>query len=145
MKDHFTRLLFSCALCLALPAAADVVVVGNANLPKLDAETLNKIYTGRVIQVGGVSVVPVNLKPGNKLRGQFLSELLNSDDERYIAYWTVRRYVGKGAPPKEVSTTSEVLMHVLHNPGAIGYLDEADVPPGVNVVARGAKSAAGAP
>jgi hypothetical protein len=97
MKTKFTFLLLSCVL--SLPATADVVVVGNANLPKLDAETLNKIYTGRVIQVGGVSVVPVNLKPGNKLRGQFLSELLNSDDERYIAYWTVRRYIGKGVPP----------------------------------------------
>ena len=129
MKNHFTQLLLSCALCLALPATADVVVVGNANLPKLDAETLNKIYTGRVIQVGGVSVVPVNLKPGNKLRGQFLSELLNSDDERYIAYWTVRRYIGKGAPPRELASSAEVIAHVQHTPGAIGYIDAADLKP----------------
>ena len=135
MKNHFTRLLFSCALCLALPAAADVVVVGNANLPKLDAETLNKIYTGRVIQVGGVSVVPVNLKPGNKLRGQFLSELLNSDDERYIAYWTVRRYIGKGVPPKEMEG-GEMLGFIQATPGALGYVDAAEVKPGMNVLLK---------
>ena len=135
MKNHFTQLLLSCALSLALPAAADVVVVGNANLPKLDAETLNKIYTGRVIQVGGVSVVPVNLKPGNKLRGQFLSELLNSDDERYIAYWTVRRYIGKGVPPREMDG-SEMLNFIQSTPGALGYVDGSEVKPGMNVLLK---------
>lgn len=135
MKTNFTQLLLSCALCLALPATADVVVVGNANLPKLDAETLNKIYTGRVIQVGGVSVVPVNLKPGNKLRGQFLNELLNSDDERYIAYWTVRRYIGKGVPPREMDN-GELLGFIQSTPGALGYVDGSEVKPGMNVLLK---------
>lgn len=135
MKTLFTRLLLASALLQALPVAADVVVVGNANLPKLDAETLNKIYTGRVIQVGGVSVVPVNLKAGNKLRGQFLSELLNSDDERYIAYWTVRRYIGKGVPPRELDG-NEILGFIQSTPGALGYVDGADVKPGMNVLLK---------
>lgn len=135
MKTLFTRLLLASALLQALPVAADVVVVGNANLPKLDAETLNKIYTGRVIQVGGVSVVPVNLKAGNKLRGQFLSELLNSDDERYIAYWTVRRYIGKGVPPRELDS-NEILGFIQSTPGALGYVDGADVKPGMNVLLK---------
>lgn len=135
MKTLFTRLLLASALLQALPVVADVVVVGNANLPKLDAETLNKIYTGRVIQVGGVSVVPVNLKAGNKLRGQFLSELLNSDDERYIAYWTVRRYIGKGVPPREMDS-SEILGFIQSTPGALGYVDGADVKPGMNVLLK---------
>ena len=125
MKTKFTFLLLSCVL--SLPATADVVVVGNANLPKLDAETLNKIYTGRVIQVGGVSVVPVNLKPGNKL--------LNSDDERYIAYWTVRRYIGKGVPPKEMEG-GEMLGFIQSTPGALGYVDAAEVKPGMNVLLK---------
>lgn len=135
MKTLFTRLLLASALLQALPVAADVVVVGNANLPKLDTETLNKIYTGRVIQVGGVSVVPVNLKAGNKLRGQFLSELLNSDDERYIAYWTVRRYIGKGVPPRELDS-NEILGFIQSTPGALGYVDGADVKPGMNVLLK---------
>lgn len=135
MKTIFTRLLLASALLQALPVVADVVVVGNANLPKLDTETLNKIYTGRVIQVGGVSVVPVNLKAGNKLRGQFLSELLNSDDERYIAYWTVRRYIGKGVPPREMDS-SEILGFIQSTPGALGYVDGADVKPGMNVLLK---------
>lgn len=135
MKTLFTRLLLASALLQALPVAADVVVVGNANLPKLDAETLNKIYTGRVIQVGGVSVVPVNLKAGNKLRGQFLGELLNSDDERYIAYWTVRRYIGKGVPPRELDS-NEILSFIQSTPGALGYVDGADVKPGMNVLLK---------
>ena len=135
MKTKFTFLLLSCVL--SLPATADVVVVGNANLPKLDAETLNKIYTGRVIQVGGVSVVPVNLKPGNKLRGQFLSELLNSDDERYIAYWTVRRYIGQGSPPREFASVEEQMAFIRATPGAVGYVDASiEVAPGLKTLLR---------
>lgn len=135
MKTLVIRLLCSASLLLGGTLQADVVVVGNANLPKLDAETLNKIYTGRVIQVGGVSVVPVNLKPGNKLRGQFLNELLNSDDERYIAYWTVRRYIGKGVPPREMDG-GELLSFIQSTPGALGYVDGGEVKPGMNVLLK---------
>ena len=42
----------------------------------------------------------MNLKSGVRLRGQFLADLLGMDEERYVAYWTVRRYIGKGAPPR---------------------------------------------
>jgi len=136
----------SVALALMASAAqAGVVVVAHAGVRKLDVATVERIYSGKVVELDGQPVVPVNLPPQHPWRQRFLKDFMQRDEPSYLAYWTVRRYVGKGAPPKEVGSAAEVIAHVQGNPGAIGYLDESDVPPGVNVVARGAKTASGAP
>lgn len=115
--------------------AGDVVVIGHANLGKLDAVTVQKIFTGKVIEVGGVHVTAVNVKPG-LLRDHFLQTFLNQDDEKYTTYWAIRRFVGKGAPPIELPNATEVIKFVQSTPGAIGYIDESDVVPEVSVIAR---------
>ena len=128
-----------CLLAWALwltPAMAGVVIVAHANVHKLDLTTVQRIYTGKVIEVGGVPVQPVNLQAGQALRQRFLSDYLQQTDGAYLAYWTVRRYVGKGAPPRELATVAEVISYVQNTPGAVAYLDEADVPPLMNVVLR---------
>jgi ABC-type phosphate transport system substrate-binding protein len=126
-------------------AQAAIVVVAHPGMRKLDVATVERIYTGRVVELDGQPVLPVNLPPQHPLRQRFLKEFVQRDEPGYLAYWTVRRYVGKGAPPREVGNSAEVLMHVLNTPGAIGYLEESDLPPGVNVVARGAKPPAVTP
>lgn len=115
--------------------AGNIVVIGNANLTKVDAEIIPKIFTGKVIDVGGINVIAVNAIPGN-LRDRFLQTFLKQSDEKYIAYWTVRRYIGKGVPPKELRDAADVINFVQSTPGAIGYIDEADLKPGLNVLVR---------
>lgn len=121
---------------LMASAWAGVVVVGHVNVRKLDLPTVQRIYTGKVIEVGGVAVAPVNLHMGQGLRQRFLSDYLQQNEDAYLAYWTVRRYVGKGVPPRELGTVAEVIQYVQTTPGAIAYLDEADVPAAMNVLLR---------
>lgn len=131
------RCLSLCVLFLYLsPAMAGVVVVAHPNVHKLDQATVQRIYTGKVVEVGGVSVAPVNLRTGQALRQRFLNDYLQQTDDAYVAYWTVRRYVGKGVPPREFSSVAEVISFVQTTPGAVAYLDEADVPSSMNVVLR---------
>ena len=140
--------LIALSVALGLMASvtqAAVVVVAHAGVRKLDVATVERIYSGKVVELDGQPVVPVNLPPQHPWRQRFLKDFMQRDEPSYLAYWTVRRYVGKGAPPKEVGNAAEVIAHVQANPGAIGYLEEADVPPGVNIVARGAKTTSGAP
>jgi len=61
---------------------------------------------------------------------------LKQSEERYTAYWTARHFVGKGVPPREFSSTAEVIRFVQSTPGAIGYIDENDLVPQVSVIAR---------
>ena len=124
------------SLVLLQAHAGEIVVIGNSNVPKIDAETVQKIYTGKYISVAGVSVTPVGVKPGTTMRNRFLHDYLNQDEEKYTAYWTVRRYIGKGAPPVELASPADVINYVQTTPGAVGYIDEADLKQGLNVIAR---------
>lgn len=136
------RKLIPAVLPLALllagsPAqASNVVVIGHASLSRLDAGTVQKVFTGKAIEVGGVAVTAVNASTGSNVRNRFLQTFLSQDEEKYTAYWTVRRYIGKGAPPKELNSSAEVINFVQSTPGAIGYIDEGDLKPGLNVLLR---------
>lgn len=139
------RLLAAIALALAMalgfgtkPAMAsdDLVVVAHPSVPKLDLQTLQRLYTGRAVEVGGQNIVVANAAPGSRERQRFLALVLQLDDERYRAYWTVRRHVGKGTPPRDLRSPDEVLEFVRSTPGAVAYLKAADLRPGLNVVAR---------
>ncbi|MDI1259132.1 hypothetical protein [Aquabacterium sp.] len=136
-----TRLQYTFAwlllACVPLCHAADrIVVIGHANVRKIDLTTVQRIFMGKTIEVDGVRVRPANGTPNLVARQRFLSQYLQTDEDQYVAYWTVRRYVGKGTPPHEVKQTAEMIEFVSKTPGAIGYVDEADVLPGMNVVLR---------
>lgn len=135
------RLLAALLLLVAtlMPArAADegFVVIGHANVPRVDAPTLQRLYTGRAIEVGNLAVSVLNAAPGNPVRDRFLAAVVGMDNDRYVAYWTVRRHVGKGVPPREIRSAGELADLVQSTPGAIGYLAPADLRPGMNVIYR---------
>lgn len=123
-------------LLASLHASAGVVVIGHAGVPRLDDGAVRKIYTGKVVEVGGVSVAAVHLRSGSAQRNQFLQSYLDQDEEKYTAYWTVRRYIGKGVPPRELASSAEVISFVQGTPGALGYIDESALKPGLNVLLR---------
>lgn len=122
----------------AVPAHADegLVVIANAPLRGIDADQLRRIYSGRTIQLEGQALQPANLAPGQPLRLRFMAQVMLQADADYIAYWTVRRYVGKGAPPREFDSVADLIRHVRSTPGALGYIDAADLVPGLHVVFR---------
>ncbi len=138
MKTKLNIQALAIALICFQVFGGEVVVIGNNNVPKMDIETIQKIYTGKYIAVSGVSVIPVGSKPGSAERNRFLQEFLNQDEEKYTAYWTVRRYIGKGTPPAELASASEVINYVQATPGAVGYIDAValEQKQGVNILAR---------
>ncbi len=134
MKKYILILLFT-ALLEASNAFADIVVIAHQGVAKMDAKTVGKIFTGKVISINGTNVIAVNLKNTN-VRSKFLQSFVGLDDEKYVAYWTVRKYIGKGTPPKELNSAAEVIQYVQTTPGAIGYIDESDLRSGLNIITR---------
>lgn len=130
------RIPLAVLLCSALPVLADTAIIGHPGLPPLDSATLQRIYTGKVVEVGGVRVTPVNLSPGSELRARFLRDYLGQDEDNYTGYWTVRRYVGKGTPPRELSSPEEMSRFIAKTAGAIGYIDETELTPDVRILLR---------
>ena len=107
----------------ALPAGS-VLVVAHPDTPALDEQTVQKIYLGKIVEIDGRPIIPVNLARGSAMRKNFMERILAQDDDKFIAYWTVRRYIGKGSPPREFASVEQQLEYVRNTPGAIGYLDE---------------------
>ena len=112
-----------CCAPAALPPGS-VLVVAHPDTPALDEQTLQKIYLGKIVEVGGRPIIPVNLAKGSAMRKNFMERILAQDDDKFIAYWTVRRYIGKGSPPREFDSVEQQLEYVRNTPGAIGYLEE---------------------
>lgn len=129
--------LLACGVPALAPAAEPaVVLIGHPALPRTDAATVQRLYTGRAVELAGIPVSVVNLPAGHPLRERFLVQCLQLDDERYHAYWTVRRHIGKGVPPRELAGSAEVIAFVQSTPGGIGYIDAAELRPGMNVLLR---------
>lgn len=136
MKTTIKVVTLAVSLVLSGAHASEIVVIGNSNVPKMDTATIRKVYTGRFTSVAGVGVTPVSVKPGAVARSRFLQQFLEQDEEKYTAYWTVRRYIGKGAPPTELASAADVISYVQSTPGALGYIDESELKQGMNVIAR---------
>lgn len=130
-----SMLIFLISASLAPCLFADVIVIAHQNVPKMDVKTVGKVFTGKVITVSGSAINAVNQKNQN-VKNKFLQNFVGLDEEKYIAYWTVRKYIGKGVPPKELSSSEEVIRYVQATPGAIGYIEDSDLKIGLNIVAR---------
>jgi hypothetical protein len=141
-SPHLARLLRRARFCLAIllmtcassQSHAGMAVIGHAVLQEMDRTVVGRIYTGRTVQIAGISVQPVNMKAGDAKRAAFLSAVLQQSDDDYIAYWIVRRAIGKGTSPPEVESAQAVINFVRSTKGAIGYVDETDLVPGLNVL-----------
>lgn len=116
--------------------AQDVVVFAHPGMPKTDAATLQRLYTGRVVSISQQAARPVGLVAGHPVRREFLIRLLGQDEAEYTAYWLVRRYVGKGAPPQEFADIDELVRFVAATPGTVGYAPVAKLPAGANIIFR---------
>lgn len=122
---------------LSSGAVAEVVVIGHESLGTTDGfdkNMVSRIYTGRAVQVAGMSVQPVNMKTGDATRAVFIKDILRQSDDDYVAYWIVRRAIGKGTPPVEMNTVQEMIDFVRSTPGAIGYVDAAQIRPGIKTL-----------
>jgi hypothetical protein len=118
-------------------AAELLFVVAHVDTPTLNEDTLQKIFLGKIVEVNGRQVIPVNLTKGNALRTAFMEQFLHQDDEKFIAYWTVRRYIGQGTPPREFATVDQQLEFLRKTPGAVGYVDDkTDIAKGLRMLLK---------
>ena len=135
-RGALCRLATLLMLCVSSLCHAGTAVIGHESLHDIDMDrtAVGRIYTGRTVQVAGIGVQPVNLKVGDAKRASFLGTVLQQSDDDYVAYWIVRHAIGKGTPPPEVDNPQAVINFVRSTKGAIGYIDEADLVPGLNVL-----------
>ena len=132
----YPLLLALLMLSLSAPASlrAELVVVAHpaAKVTQLSRSDLINIFMGRYRKLpSGVAALPVDLGP---LRERFYRQLVNKDLAEINSYWARLVFSGQASPPLQVAEEAEMLAYLRRNPGAIGFIDRADVPEDMVVV-----------
>ncbi len=126
------------ALAFAWPtAASELVVVAGPHCPvnHLSREQVADIYLGRITTLpNGTSALPLDLPTSSEERETFYSRLTGKSAAQIKAYWARMSFTGKGIPPKQLSTSTDIKRYVSNRPGAIAYVDGDAVDASVKVL-----------
>lgn len=123
-----TMLVFATSAAVFTATADIAVIVNPSNTTALNGDELTRLYTGR-----SSALTAVNLVESSPLRGQFDEKGVGRSSAQLKAHWSKLVFTGKGTPPLELASEAAVIEHVANNPGAVGYVDAANVTGNVKV------------
>ncbi|MEY6432547.1 hypothetical protein ABC977_09035 [Thioalkalicoccus limnaeus] len=127
---------------MSVPSTAvgrDLVVIVHpaSTIEELGRAELIHLFLGRQRRLpGGQRALVIDLVgPGDEKR-LFYARLVGKDLAEIQSYWARLVFTGRGSAPWQAESVDELLDLVHSNPGAIGYLDEANVDHRARVVFR---------
>ena len=135
MKNSMLGALLLSSISFA--CLADVaVIVHPSNAAELNSGNISKIFLGKSKKFpSGKQAIPVSQDSKNAIRVEFDRKVLNKSSSQVKAHWSKLLFTGKGQPPKEVASDSEVIELVAKNPNFIGFVTASEVNDSVKVVA----------
>ena len=120
-------------------SASDLLVIANpaaSDVGPLSADAVAAIYLLRMTTwPNGTRIIPVNRELGSAIRADFTALILKQDMAGLSVYWNEMHFKGK-VPPLIQPSEAAMLAFVQRVPGAIGYIDAATAPAGVEVLGR---------
>jgi len=122
---------------LAAQNAGYVVIVNESNnLTGLSTDEVGRLFMKRTVRwTTGEAVVPVDLAENSPVRAAFSRDVHHKQTSEVKAYWQTVIFSGRGVPPMEARTESDVIAFVRANPGAVGYVSASTtLPQGVRAV-----------
>lgn len=135
-----SRLSVALGLLLGLSvgsAAADVVVVVSAQSPltALTREQVVDIFLGKTSRFpDGSRAVPIDRLEGSAQRDEFYLKFAVRSPAQVKAHWSKIIFTGRGQPPQEIASASELKKAIAENPNAIGYMEQKLVDASVKVL-----------
>ncbi|MBI5919754.1 MAG: hypothetical protein HY849_10345 [Nitrosomonadales bacterium] len=136
MRLSLTLILIS-VLLPASAAADDLVVVVNpkTGVNKLSREEVIDIFLGRNRQLpSGMTALPLDQPNSLPGKAQFYSQLTGKEMAEINAYWARLMFSGRASPPTQVRSQEEVVLMVIENRSAIGYVERSKAGPQVKIV-----------
>ena len=127
-------MLLAGTLALSLPdvrrTAPDTpykVIVNKSNpIVTLTKSELSRLFLKKtIVWTGGGEVQPVDLGEDSDIRQVFSKQVLGKDISAVKGYWQQLIFTGRGVPPIEKQSETEVLAFVGANRNAIGYVSAA--------------------
>ncbi|MFT5758162.1 MAG: ABC-type phosphate transport system substrate-binding protein [Alteromonadaceae bacterium] len=118
-------------------AIAEVsVVVHPDNTSSFDNNDIKKLFLGKnkSFSNGRIAIL-IGPNQSDPTRAVFNDKVLNKSSNQVNAYWSKMMFTGKGVPPQEMSSASEIISAIADNKDAISYIDSSAVTSAVKVVA----------
>jgi ABC-type phosphate transport system substrate-binding protein len=115
---------------VALPAAAEVVVVVSASSPitRLSVSEISDVFLGKLTRLpNGTTIVPLDQVEGSATREEFYQKFTGKSPAQVKAFWSKVIFTGRGRPPRALANDAEVVRALRGNPGAIGYVERSAV------------------
>ena len=125
-----------CAMLEIPDARAQVAVIANASVTahSIDANELLDIYSCVTNKwEDGSSMTVITLKKNEHVVPKFFT-LLNKRPLDMYKLWMRLQLSGEAKPPLAMNSEEEVVTKVLTTPGAIGFVDQKNVPSGVKIL-----------
>ncbi len=116
--------------------SGQVVIIANKSVPvdTLKKSELLDLYIGDVrFWVDDVPVVTLELEPEDNIKTLFYS-FLDRRPSWMKSIWLKKMLSGEGDPPLFMNSMEAILEKVASTPGAIGYINQADVTKDVKIL-----------
>lgn len=132
----FKSISLAVLLSASFNTFADIAVIVNpANANVLTDKDISRAFLGKLKTFAdGQSIEPINSKSSNAARTEFEQKVLKKSSSQVKAYWSKLVFTGKGKPPQELASDSDILKAVASSANAIGYVDAKSVDGSVKVV-----------
>lgn len=120
-------LLANISFSLADSTPDTVVIINKNNTNNLSSEDIQAIFLGKKKSFpDGSPAVPVQLAEGTPSYEEFTHHVLHKSDTQVRAYWSQLVFTGRATPPRMVSSDTDMLNLVAHNPNLIGFLPKKE-------------------
>jgi|HubBroStandDraft_5_1064220.scaffolds.fasta_scaffold645507_1 hypothetical protein len=142
MNTSIFRRLGAIGLLVASAAIAGAapVIIANKSLEKekLDASTVKSVFLGKKVawDTGGRVMLAV-LRNG-AVADDFLKASVDMNTSGFNNLWRRLAMTGGGTAPKSFESEEELRKYVAETPGAVGFIDSANVDASVVVLTPGA-------
>lgn len=137
MKNLIKPILVTISFLCAQSALAQVAVVVGAksDIASMNADQVSSIFLGKTDKYpSGATALPLDQASGSTIRGTFYDKVAGKSEAQVKSAWSRLVFSGKGTPPKEVTSSSEVKKLVGANQNAIGYIEKSAVDSSVKVL-----------
>lgn len=112
------------------------VIVHPSNASDFDLSTIKKIYLGKKKSFSnGRTAIVLSVSNSDPTMTEFNEKVMDKSNSQIKAYWSKIIFTGKGTPPQEMPSASEIIHSVASNPDSIGYIDASAATDAVKIVA----------
>lgn len=124
-------------LLTSLACADDIVIIANptAGFDALTLAEARQLFMGKNRTLpNGQTAIPLMHEEQSLIRVSFDRSVLGRDPKQSRAYWAQMIFTGRGIPPRQLESDTQIKQEVAANPQAIGYIDRKGLDASVKAV-----------